>query len=96
MSASTKYIEKWTVIDEDLDELDHVQPALATLVLCHEALRSPETLSDLLLGQTSLLAGGNKEFSELDVLGGVDRLAHAGRELDAEREKLIPISDYPK
>ena len=24
MSASTKYIEKWTVIDEDLDELDHV------------------------------------------------------------------------
>jgi hypothetical protein len=80
----------------NLDELDYVEPALAAFVLCHEALRSPETLGHLLLGQTSLLAGGNEEFSELDVLGGMDRLAHAGRELDAEREKLIPLSDYPK
>ena len=79
-----------------LNELDHVEPALATFILCDEALRSPETLGDLLLGQTSLLAGGNEELSELEVLGGMDRLAHAGRELDDEREKLIPLSDYPK
>lgn len=75
----------------DLDELDYVEPAFAAFVLGNEALRSPETLGDLLLGETSLLTGGNEEFSELDVLGGMDRLAHAGRELDAEREKLIPL-----
>ena len=80
----------------DLDQLEHVKPALAAFILGHEALRSPETLGDLLLGQTGSLAGCNEEFSELDMLGGMDRLAHTGRELDDEREKLIPLSDYPK
>ena len=77
----------------NLQELDHVEPTLATLVLGNERLRSTELIGDVLLGETGLLPSRNQQLAQLGVLGRMDRLAHAGRH---EPQQLIPGPDYPK
>jgi hypothetical protein len=77
----------------DLQELDHVEPALATLVFGHKRLRSAKAIGHILLGQTGFLPCGNKQLAQSGVLGRSDRLAHAGRH---EPQQLIPGPDYPK
>jgi hypothetical protein len=77
----------------DLQELDHIEPTLATLVLGNEGLRPTELIGDILLGETGLLSCRNQQLAQLGMLGRMDRLAHAGRH---EPQQLIPGPDYPK
>jgi hypothetical protein len=77
----------------DLQELDHVEPALAALVFCDERLRPAKAIGNILLGQTRLLPRGDKQLAQSGVLRGTDRLAHAGRH---GPQQLIPGPDYPK
>ncbi len=51
----------------DRNELDHVDPALAAFVFGNEALGFAETIRQLLLSQTGLLARGDQQLEQADM-----------------------------
>ena len=63
----------------DLNELDNVEPPLASLILGDERLRRPKPLSDFRLRESGLFARGDEQLAQSLMLGSVDRLAHVGR-----------------
>ena len=50
-------------------------------------------IGNILLGKPRFLPSRDQQLAQLDVLGRMDRLAHAGRH---EPQQLIPGPDYPK
>lgn len=60
---------------QNLKKLDDIQPTLPTLVLRDEGLRTPETLSELRLGQSSGLPCFNKKDTEPLMFGRKNRFA---------------------
>jgi hypothetical protein len=89
---------KWVGLEHpgDLKKLDHIKPPLSPLVFGDEGLWPTQGARHLLLGQSGPLASRDQQFPEMQVLGGVDGFAHAARQESRERDKLIPVSDYPK
>jgi len=49
--------------------MNHIEPALAALVLGNKRLRPTEALCDFLLGKTCLLARCDEQLTELGMLG---------------------------
>jgi hypothetical protein len=79
----------------NLNELEHVNPAFASLILCHKRLRTVDSPRNLVLGERRILTSCGQNLPEDELFCAVDRSAHVAREGD-EQEKLIPKSDYPK
>ena len=53
----------------DLDELDHVDAALAAFIFGYEALRLAQAVGQLLLRHASLFAGGDQQLQQADMSG---------------------------
>jgi hypothetical protein len=79
----------------NLNELKHVNPAFASLILCHERLRTVDSPSNLVLGKPGILTSHGQNLAENEMFLAVDRSAHVAREAN-EQGKLIPNPDYPK